>query len=99
MADWCPGLATADRSVGSQRGELAGASFQNTATGSAKGEAQYYYPNDQSARLVWYHDHAIGTTRLNAYAGIASGYIIRDDVEDFLIGHGLQFHPVCRKSR
>ncbi|MGA8885950.1 MAG: multicopper oxidase domain-containing protein [Pseudolabrys sp.] len=64
-----------------------GASFQN-GTG-VKGEAQYYYPNDQSARLVWYHDHAIGTTRLNAYAGIASGYIIRDDVEDFLIGSRL----------
>jgi spore coat protein A, manganese oxidase len=60
-----------------------GASFLN-GTG-VKGEAQYYYPNDQSARLVWYHDHALGITRLNAYAGIASGYIIRDDVEDFLI--------------
>jgi spore coat protein A len=44
-------------------------------------EAEYYYPNDQSARLVWYHDHAIGITRLNAYAGIASAYVIRDDFE------------------
>ena len=35
-------------------------------------EAEYYYPNNQSARLVWYHDHAIGITRLNAYAGIAA---------------------------
>jgi spore coat protein A len=33
-------------------------------------EAEYYYPNDQSARLMWYHDHAWGITRLNAYAGI-----------------------------
>ena len=49
------------------------------------GEALYRYPNNQSARLVWYHDHAIGITRLNAYAGIASAYIIRDDVENFLI--------------
>ena len=45
-------------------------------------EAEYYYPNDQSARFVWYHDHAIGITRLNAYAGIASGYIIRDAFEE-----------------
>jgi spore coat protein A len=45
-------------------------------------EAEYYYPNDQSARMLWYHDHAIGITRLNAYAGIASAYIIRDDYEE-----------------
>jgi len=24
------------------------------------GTATYYYPMDQSARLLWYHDHAIG---------------------------------------
>jgi spore coat protein A, manganese oxidase len=41
-------------------------------------EAEYYYPNQQSARMMWYHDHAIGITRLNAYAGLASAYIVRD---------------------
>ena len=49
------------------------------------GEAVYRYPNQQSARLVWYHDHSVGITRLNAYAGIASAYIIRDDFEAQLI--------------
>jgi spore coat protein A len=49
-------------------------------------QAEYYYPNDQSARLVWYHDHSIGITRLNAYAGIASGYVIYDDYELALAG-------------
>jgi spore coat protein A len=49
----------------------------------------YYYPNDQSARLVWYHDHAIGITRLNAYAGIASAYIVTDAFETFLLNQGL----------
>jgi len=39
----------------------------------------YFYPNNQSARLMWYHDHAIGQTRLNAYAGVATGYIVQDD--------------------
>ena len=48
-------------------------------------EAEYYYPNDQSARLMWYHDHAMGITRLNAYAGIASAYIIRDKFEAALV--------------
>jgi spore coat protein A, manganese oxidase len=41
----------------------------------------YYYPNLQSARLMWYHDHAIGITRLNAYAGAATGYVLTDAVE------------------
>jgi spore coat protein A, manganese oxidase len=38
----------------------------------------YYYPNNQSARLMWYHDHAIGTTRTSAYAGLATGYLMTD---------------------
>lgn len=48
----------------------------------AFGQADYYYPNNQSTRLVWYHDHAWGITRLNAYAGIASGYLIVDLLND-----------------
>jgi len=48
-------------------------------------EAEYYYPNQQSARFEWYHDHAIGITRLNAYAGIASGYLIRDAFESDIL--------------
>jgi spore coat protein A len=42
------------------------------------GVSNYFYPNQQSARLMWYHDHAFGITRVNAYAGLASGYLIRD---------------------
>ena len=52
---------------------------------AALNEAEYYYPNDQSARLMWYHDHAMGITRLNAYAGIASAYILRDKFEAQLV--------------
>lgn len=47
-------------------------------------EAELYYPNAQSARMMWYHDHALGTTRLNAYAGLASAYILTDDYETSL---------------
>ena len=46
------------------------------------------YPNDQRATLLWYHDHAMGTTRLNAYAGLASALILRDAFELALIGSG-----------
>ena len=61
-----------------------GASFLNNTIlhpGAAVNQAEYYYPNKQSARLVWYHDHAWGITRINAYAGIASAYVITDDYE------------------
>jgi spore coat protein A, manganese oxidase len=61
-----------------------GASFLNNSVlnpGAAPNQAEYYYPNNQSARLVWYHDHAWGITRINAYAGIASAYAITDSYE------------------
>ena len=51
------------------------------------GEAEYYYPMQQSARMAWYHDHSIGITRLNAYAGIASALIIRDNFERSLVAN------------
>lgn len=41
----------------------------------------YYYENRQSSRCLWYHDHAIGLTRLNIYAGLAGFYIIREPQE------------------
>ncbi len=41
----------------------------------------YEYQNLQEARCLWYHDHAIGITRLNIYAGLAGFYIIRDPLE------------------
>jgi spore coat protein A len=55
----------------------------------APGQGEYYYPNNQSARFMWYHDHAHEITRLNAYAGIASAYIIRDTFEAALRNKGL----------
>jgi len=69
---------------------LTGPSFMNVpGTNPPPGTATFYYPNQQSARLVWYHDHAIGITRLNAYAGIAAPYIITDDFEASLVHDGL----------
>jgi spore coat protein A len=67
-----------------------GPSFMNVpGTFAPPGTLTNYYPNDQSARMVWYHDHAIGITRLNAYAGLASAYIITDAFETFLINNAL----------
>jgi len=42
----------------------------------------YDYPNNQQAAPIWFHDHALGITRLNVYMGLAGVYYIRDDVED-----------------
>jgi len=46
------------------------------------GQGEYFYPNDQSARFMWYHDHAWGITRTNAYAGLATGYVLIDPVAE-----------------
>jgi spore coat protein A len=68
-----------------------GLSFLNNLLNPNAGpnQAEYYYPLDQSARFMWYHDHAVGITRLNAYSGLATAMIIRDDYENGLIRQGL----------
>jgi spore coat protein A, manganese oxidase len=38
----------------------------------------YEYDNSQDAAGLWYHDHALGITRLNVHAGLAAGYLVRD---------------------
>jgi spore coat protein A len=43
-----------------------------------------HYPNDQRAMMLWDHDHALGVTRFNVFAGLAGFYLIRDDEEDAL---------------
>jgi spore coat protein A len=42
------------------------------------------YPLQQDAAALWYHDHAMGLTRLNLYAGLFGMFLIRDDAEDML---------------
>jgi spore coat protein A len=42
------------------------------------------YSNCQPAATLWYHDHALGITRLNVYAGLAGFYLIRDEAENAL---------------
>lgn len=53
-------------------------------TGSFFSKQVYSYPNNQESTTVWYHDHALGITRLNVYAGLAGFYILRDAWEDNL---------------
>ncbi len=53
-----------------------------------QGTMTFYYINNQSARLMFYHDHPYGITRLNVYAGIAAPYVLRDSVEAALEANG-----------
>ena len=57
--------------------------------GAAPNQAEYYYGLNQSARFLWYHDHAWGITRINAYSGIATALLIRDQFELNLKNQGL----------
>jgi FtsP/CotA-like multicopper oxidase with cupredoxin domain len=53
------------------------------------GVMTFFYTNQQSARLMFYHDHAWGITRLNVYAGEAAPYIITDATEAALVNGGI----------
>jgi len=48
----------------------------------APGSATFQYDNDQRAATLWYHDHSLGITRLNVYAGPAGFYILRGGPTD-----------------
>lgn len=41
----------------------------------------YTYDNDQESSILWYHDHTLGITRLNVYAGLSGFYLIQDENE------------------
>jgi spore coat protein A, manganese oxidase len=58
------------------------------------------YPNDQPATTLWYHDHALGITRLNVVAGMAGVYILRDEQEDALnLASGTYEMPLLIQDR
>jgi spore coat protein A, manganese oxidase len=46
--------------------------------------ATCFYPNQQEATMLFYHDHTMGINRLNIYAGLQGLFLIRDDHEDSL---------------
>jgi PKD repeat protein len=54
-------------------------------SGDRDGSQTFFYTNQQSARLMFYHDHAHGITRLNVYAGEAAGYLLTDPLETDMI--------------
>jgi FtsP/CotA-like multicopper oxidase with cupredoxin domain len=55
-------------------------------TNTVPGTAIFQYPNSQKATTLWYHDHALGMTRSNVYAGPAGFWLVRDGNTDVLAG-------------
>jgi FtsP/CotA-like multicopper oxidase with cupredoxin domain len=53
------------------------------------GSLTFFYSNQQSARLMFYHDHSFGITRLNVYAGEAAPYLLQDTTEANLVSSGV----------
>ncbi len=52
----------------------------------APGTATYQYGNDQRATTLWFHDHSLGLTRTNVYAGPAGFYLLRGGAGDAVTG-------------
>jgi FtsP/CotA-like multicopper oxidase with cupredoxin domain len=50
--------------------------------GWERGEATYRYPNSQEPSTAWFHDHTLGMTHLNVYAGLAGVYVVRSLLTD-----------------
>jgi spore coat protein A len=69
-------------------------------SGVARASDPCHYPNDQAATTLWYHDHALGITRLNVYAGLAGFYLIRDQEEEsFNLPRGAYEIPLMIQDR
>lgn len=83
---WPQGVSVVD--VPDMIGPAAQAAGVPDCSGEDDGCMTFYYTNQQSARLMFYHDHSWGITRLNVYAGEAAPYIITDETEQALINSG-----------
>jgi bilirubin oxidase len=55
-------------------------------TNTEPGTAVYQYPNSQRATTLWFHDHTLGMTRVNIYAGPAGFYLLRGGSSDLPSG-------------
>ena len=57
---------------------LKGAAYSTASATTPDGAAVYVYPNAQEPNTLFYHDHALGITRLNVMSGLAGFYLIRE---------------------
>ena len=52
------------------------------------GSTTLFFPNDMSARFMFYQDRTSGLTRLNSYVGLEAGYVVTDPIEQTLVSGG-----------
>ena len=65
-------------SPGSKKTRVVGPQWAHVSGGFTE---QFNYDNNVRAGNLWYHDHALGITRLNVYAGLAGFYFVRDEFD------------------
>jgi FtsP/CotA-like multicopper oxidase with cupredoxin domain len=63
-------------------GNIVAAGTLGATNDPGNGSMSFYWTNQQGGRLMFYHDHAYGITRLNVYAGEAAGYLLFDPAEE-----------------
>jgi FtsP/CotA-like multicopper oxidase with cupredoxin domain len=75
--------------------------FEESETGAAFSGTTFYYPNEQPAATLWYHDHALGITRINVMSGLAGLYLLRDpgDTIEPLLPGGKYEMPIAIQDR
>ena len=90
MALRCPQPLTAGRTSGGPPG--AEGPFKKKLKNGFRGvgyvDNKYKYPNTQEPATLWFHDHTLGGTRLNVYAGLAAFYFLRGNGDDGVAGPG-----------
>ena len=85
------GVASGDRSDGLPDGRSS-PDANNDGLPDLQGRlysTQYQFNNNQEAGHLWFHDHALGVTRLNVNMGLLGNYFVRDANEDYLIGRNM----------
>jgi FtsP/CotA-like multicopper oxidase with cupredoxin domain len=63
-------------------GQYVGHAFYSRDGNTPRNYSIYRYPNSQEGALIWFHDHTLGATRLNVYAGLAGAYLLVDPAND-----------------
>jgi spore coat protein A len=60
-----------------------------------------HYPNEQQGATLWYHDHAMGLSRINVYSGMAGFYLLKDpcDKVERLLPSGKYDVPLAIQDR
>lgn len=72
-----------------------------TESPAADNATVYIYPNAQQATTLWYHDHAMGITRINVMSGLAGFYLLRDPADQVapLLPSGKYEMPLAIQDR